>query len=116
MSLFFVLVASIVLGSVPAHREGIASGTNNAMRELGGVLGVSVHGAIFAGFGGYAGGTDFVRGLTQAVWTGAVIVGIGALLTVSLPHHRGLSAAHGEESLTWETPDALPRLAATRTS
>ena len=101
MSLFFVPVASIVLGSVPSSREGIASGTNNAVRELGGVLGVSVLGAIFASFGGYASGASFVRGLTPAVWTGAVVVGLGAVLTTLLPRVSPTqSAMNSAQSVT----------------
>src|SRR5215469_9020821 len=38
MSLFFAPVANVVLGSVRRDQEGIASGANNAIRELGGVF------------------------------------------------------------------------------
>ena len=48
MTLFFVPLASVVLGSVPKALEGVASGTNSAFRELGGVLGIAVLGAVFA--------------------------------------------------------------------
>jgi hypothetical protein len=112
MSLFFVPVASIVLGSVPTSREGIASGTNNAVRELGGVLGVSVLGAIFASFGGYTSGASFVRGLTPAVWTGAAIVGLGAVLTTLLPRARRASAnVEAPELVTWSEPIAVNAMA-----
>nr|WP_328591830.1 MFS transporter [Candidatus Frankia alpina] len=36
MALFFVPIATVALGVVPAAMQGIASGTNNALRELGG--------------------------------------------------------------------------------
>jgi MFS family permease len=85
MSLFFVPVASLVLGAVPKSAEGIASGTNNAIRELGGVLGVAVLGAIFASSGGYRSNAAFVAGLIPAVTVGAIIVGAGALLMVLVP-------------------------------
>ena len=39
MTLFFVPLASLVLGAVPRSLEGVASGANAAFRELGGVLG-----------------------------------------------------------------------------
>ncbi len=42
MSLFFAPVANMVLGSVRRDQEGIASGANNAIRELGGVFGIAV--------------------------------------------------------------------------
>src|SRR3984893_4854836 len=38
MSLFFAPVANVVLSSVRRDQEGIASGANNAIRELGGVV------------------------------------------------------------------------------
>ncbi len=47
-------LASLVLGSVPTALEGVASGTNAAFRELGGVLGIAVLGAVFASNGGYS--------------------------------------------------------------
>jgi EmrB/QacA subfamily drug resistance transporter len=112
MSLFFVPVASIVLGSVAKSREGIASGTNNAVRELGGVLGVSVLGAIFAGSGSYLSGSDFVRGLTPAVWSGAAIVGVGALLTLFLPRAEGATSSSDEvELISWSEPSARRAMA-----
>jgi AcrR family transcriptional regulator len=49
-----VISASLVLGSVPAALEGVASGTNSAFRELGGVLGIAVLGAVFSPSGGYS--------------------------------------------------------------
>ena len=71
MSLFFAPVANVVLSSVRRDQEGIASGANNAIRELGGVFGIAVLGAVFSARGGYASGSAFVAGLTPAVWVGA---------------------------------------------
>ena len=48
MSLFFAPVANVVLSSVRRTEEGIASGANNAIRELGGVFGIAVLGAVFS--------------------------------------------------------------------
>ena len=48
MSLFFAPVANVVLSSVRRDQEGIASGANNAIRELGGVFGIAVLGAVFS--------------------------------------------------------------------
>ena len=67
MSLFFAPVANVVLSSVRRDQEGIASGANNAIRELGGVFGIAVLGAVFSAHGGYASGTAFVSGLAPAV-------------------------------------------------
>ncbi|HXZ82305.1 MAG TPA: DHA2 family efflux MFS transporter permease subunit [Acidimicrobiales bacterium] len=88
MALFFVPVASVVLGAVPRVAEGVASGTNNALRELGGVLGVSVLGAVFTSFGGYASVASFVTGLVPALCVGVGVVAAGAVLAHLLPGRR----------------------------
>ncbi|MGH9064477.1 MAG: MFS transporter [Acidimicrobiales bacterium] len=82
MSLFFVPVASVVLGSVRPAEEGVASGTNNAFRELGGVFGIAVLGSVFSAAGSYTSGSTFVAGLIPAVATGAAVVGLGALVAL----------------------------------
>ncbi|HST24812.1 MAG TPA: MFS transporter, partial [Gaiellaceae bacterium] len=88
MALFFAPVANVVLGSVRPHEEGQASGANNAIRELGGVFGVAVLASIFASYGGYGSGTSFVNGLSPAVWVGAALVGVGALVALTIPARR----------------------------
>jgi EmrB/QacA subfamily drug resistance transporter len=93
MSLFFAPVANVVLGSVRRHEEGIASGANNAIRELGGVFGVAVLGAVFSARGGYASGASFVNGVTAAAWVGAVAVAIAAAVALALPGLRKARAA-----------------------
>ena len=49
---FFAPVAHVVLGSVKLEEEGQASGANNAIRQVGGVVGVSVMTTIFTAYGG----------------------------------------------------------------
>src|SRR5579871_1975982 len=94
MSLFFAPVANMVLGSVRRDQEGIASGANNAIRELGGVFGVAVLGAVFSAHGSYASGTAFVAGLAPAVWIGAAGVAAAAGAALLLPRvRRALTAA-----------------------
>jgi ABC-type glycerol-3-phosphate transport system permease component len=93
MSLFFAPVANVVLGSVRREEEGIASGANNAIRELGGVFGVAVLGAVFSARGGYTSGAAFVTGLTSAVWVGAAVVAVAAVVALALPRMRRSGAA-----------------------
>ncbi|HEY7431305.1 MAG TPA: DHA2 family efflux MFS transporter permease subunit [Streptosporangiaceae bacterium] len=88
MSLFFAPVANVVLGSVRRDQEGIASGANNAIRELGGVFGVAVLGAVFSARGGYASGPAFVSGLSSAVWVGGAAVAAAAAAALLLPRLR----------------------------
>ena len=63
MALVFAPVANVVLSSVRPEEQGKASGANNAIRELGGVLGVAVLASVFSGAGGYRTGETFVSGL-----------------------------------------------------
>jgi len=84
MGLFFAPVANVVLGSVRAEAEGQASGANNAIRELGGVLGVAVLAAVFAHAGGYESGQSFVNGMTPAVYIGAAVVALGSVAAFAI--------------------------------
>jgi EmrB/QacA subfamily drug resistance transporter len=92
MSLFFVPVANVVLGSVRPEEEGVASGANNAIRELGGVFGVAVLGAIFSAQGSYASHAAFTAGIRPALVVGAVVVAVGAVAAVAVPRRRAVSA------------------------
>src|ERR1700685_2770969 len=85
MSLFFAPVANVVLSSVRRDEEAIASGASNAIRELGGVFGIAVLGAVFSARGGYASGAVFVAGLAPAVWVGAAAVAVAAAAALFLP-------------------------------
>jgi EmrB/QacA subfamily drug resistance transporter len=88
MALFFAPMASTVLGTVDRHEEGIASGVNNAIRELGGVLGVAVLASVFSSQGSYASGRAFVRGLTPAVFAGAGVVAVAVAAALMIPNLR----------------------------
>jgi EmrB/QacA subfamily drug resistance transporter len=106
MSLFFAPVANVVLSSVRRDQEGIASGANNAIRELGGVFGIAVLGAVFSAHGSYASGSAFVAGLAPAVWIGAAGVAAAAGAALLLPRARGAAAGVPEAG-----PAPEPRLA-----
>jgi MFS family permease len=108
MSLFFVPVASVVLGSVERVDEGVASGANNAIRELGGVFGIAVLGSVFASLGGYTSGSAFVAGLVPAVWVGAAIVAVGCLAALFIPSTlRALASASVVEASVVEVLTSL---------
>jgi MFS family permease len=92
MSLFFAPVANVVLSSVRRDQEGIASGANNAIRELGGVFGIAVLGAVFSAHGSYLSGKAFVSGLGPAVWVGGAAVAIAAAAALFLPRMRRATA------------------------
>jgi EmrB/QacA subfamily drug resistance transporter len=84
MGLFFAPIANVVLSAVPRDEEGKASGANNTIRELGGVFGVAVLAAIFSANGSYASPQTYVNGLIPAVFAGAAVVAVGALLAMAL--------------------------------
>lgn len=88
MALFFVPLATLVLSSVRRDEEGVASGTNSAFRELGGVLGIAASGALLAARGGYVSGPVYVHGLVPVVWAGPAVVALGALAAFALPRRR----------------------------
>jgi MFS family permease len=88
MALFFAPVANVVLSAVRPQEEGKASGANNSIREVGGVLGVAVLASIFARYGGYESPETFTDGLVPALWIGAAVLGTGSLVALLIPRKR----------------------------
>jgi EmrB/QacA subfamily drug resistance transporter len=99
MGMFFAPVANIVLSSVGRQEEGKASGANNAIREVGGVLGVAVLASIFAHAGGYGTPGTFNDGLVPAIWVGAAVVGLGSLVALLIPRKRRIAGTEILEPL-----------------
>src|SRR3954449_5679949 len=79
MALVCAPAASAVMGAVRPAEAGQASGATNAIRELGGVLGVAVPAAVFPPAGGCATPQAFVDGVRPALWVGAAVLAAGAL-------------------------------------
>jgi EmrB/QacA subfamily drug resistance transporter len=77
-----------VVGSIATEALGKAAGANSMMRELGGVFGIAIAVAVFAGAGSYASAQAFTDGFGPAVFVAA-----------------GLS----EPSPAWRCPVAAPR-------
>ena len=98
MAMFFAPVANVVLSAVRPEEEGKSSGANNAIREVGGVLGVAVLASIFARTGGYETPEAFTDGLVPALWAGAAVVAVGAALALLIPRKRRLEEATAAES------------------
>ena len=87
MALVFAPSANAVLSSVRTDQAGQASGANNAIREVGGVLGVAVLASVFTGAGSYASPQAFVDGLLPAIWVGVAVLAAGALVVLAFPFH-----------------------------
>jgi len=93
-------LTSTILGVLPPDRAGVASGILNAAREMSGLLGVTVIGAILttqqtAALGHGATPTRaFLAGYTAGLVVAAVLVLAGAVLTLRvLDRHRSASGS-----------------------
>jgi EmrB/QacA subfamily drug resistance transporter len=88
MAMVFAPAANAVLGSVRTEEAGQASGATNTVREIGGVLGVAVLATIFTGSGGFESAQAYVDGLIPAVWVGAAVLAVGAVVALLVPGKR----------------------------
>ena len=85
ISMTFPAAQNSVVGSVPEAAIGKAAGTNSTMRELGGVFGIALGVAAFAGAGSYASPADFSDGFTAAISVSAGLSLLAALAGAMLP-------------------------------
>ncbi|MDQ0599669.1 EmrB/QacA subfamily drug resistance transporter [Streptomyces canus] len=95
MALFFAPASNLVMSSVRGSEQGVASGANNALREVGGALGIAIMGSIFSAQGGYETGQTFVDGLRPALVTGAAVVGLAGVAALLIPSRRSVRVAVG---------------------
>lgn len=82
MALVFAPSANAILSSVRTSQAGQASGANNAIRELGGVLGIAVLSTVFTAHGSYASRAAYDQGLKPAMWVGVAVLAAGALVAL----------------------------------
>ncbi|MFJ5998103.1 MFS transporter [Streptomyces sp. NPDC092370] len=88
MALFFAPASHLVMSSVRPSEQGVASGANNALREVGGALGIAVMASIFAARGGYETGQTFVDGMRPALVTGSAVVALAGIAALLIPTRR----------------------------
>ena len=88
MALVFAPAANAVLAAVRPEEAGQASGATNAIREVGGVLGIAVLATVFASNGSYESPQAYTDGMTSAVWVGAAVLALGALAALFVPGRR----------------------------
>jgi EmrB/QacA subfamily drug resistance transporter len=81
-----------VLGSMAEGALGKAAGANSMMRELGGVFGVAVVVAVFAGAGSFASPQAFTDGFEPAILVAAGLALVGAMAGLALPGRRTVAA------------------------
>jgi EmrB/QacA subfamily drug resistance transporter len=77
-----------VIGSVAEKDLGKAAGANSMTRELGGVFGIAVTVAVFAGAGSYASAEAFADGFAPAIGVAAGLSLAGAIAGAALPRRR----------------------------
>ncbi len=82
-----------VVGSVSLDSIGKAAGTNSMMRELGGVFGIALAVAVFAGAGSYASLQAFTDGFAPAIDVAAALALAGAVSGLALPGRRPITIA-----------------------
>jgi EmrB/QacA subfamily drug resistance transporter len=92
MALVFAPSASALLSVVTPAQAGQASGTNNAIREVGGVFGVAVLATIFSHSGALTSPQAFIDGVVPALWVGAAVVALGAVVALLLPRGKAAPA------------------------
>jgi EmrB/QacA subfamily drug resistance transporter len=85
MALVFAPASNTVLASVAPTEAGQASGATNAIRELGGVLGIAILASVFSAYGSYATPSSFTAGLTAALPVGAAFLAAGAVIALLIP-------------------------------
>jgi MFS family permease len=80
--------ANAVVGAVAIEGVGKAAGANGMLRELGGVFGIAIAVAVFAGAGSYASAEAFSNGFATAIGVAAALSLAGAIAGAALPGMR----------------------------
>jgi MFS family permease len=86
IGLSFAALGTLIIGAVPPHQSGVASGMNTVMRTLGGALGGQLSATFLAGH--IAHGLPTVTGFeeTFVMATAFLVVCVRASLLVPPPH------------------------------
>ncbi|WP_278265894.1 MFS transporter [Nocardia sp. AG03] len=92
MGLTFAPSSTIVMASASPADQGMASGINSTVREVGVAMGIAVLASVFASQGSYSDPHAYVDGLIPAVWVGAGLVSVAAVVAAFLPRHTTRSA------------------------
>jgi EmrB/QacA subfamily drug resistance transporter len=95
MALVFAPSANAVLASVRPQEAGQASGATNAIREVGGVMGVAILASVFQANGGYSSPQAFTDGVVSALPIAVVVLAVGALVALLVPRRGTQPAADG---------------------
>ena len=91
MGLSFAPLSSAVMAAITDSRQGQASGVYNTLRELGGVFGVAILGAVFQHIATTP--TLFMDGFRAAVYAGSGVLAMGVLASTLLSSAIGVPEA-----------------------
>jgi EmrB/QacA subfamily drug resistance transporter len=107
--LFNPALSNVALGSVAVEQSGLAAGVNDTARQAGIAVGVAALGALIPAEAALSGGgaAEYVAGLHDAFYVGAVLAGAGAIAAALLIAKRFGAAATVEEPV--ERPSIRPR-------
>jgi EmrB/QacA subfamily drug resistance transporter len=91
ISMAIPTVQKTVIGAVPPHATGKASGTSNTFRQLGGVFGIALAIAVFTRTGNLTNPAGFASGFSPALLLTAGLSLLGAISAVLVPARRNKS-------------------------
>ena len=104
MGLVFAPSSTAVLANMQPEDHAKASGTNSTLREIGVALGIAVLTAVFVGAGGTLTPTGYVDAAIPAIWVGAGVLAVAAVISLALP--SGIRRLRAVSEDTVDTDDA----------
>lgn len=109
MGLVFAPSSTAVLANMRPADHAKASGTNSTLREIGVALGIAVLTAVFTGAGGTLTPTGYVDAAIPAVWVGAAVLALAAVIALALPGRRlAARLAASADAARADMPTAVP--------
>ena len=111
--LFNPALTAVALGAVPLEQSGLAAGVNDTFRQAGIAVGVAALGALIPAEAALGGGSpaEYVDGLHDALWVGAVLAAAGAVAAAILISKRFGTAAEVPAEEPAIPASALPEAA-----
>jgi len=85
MGLVFAPISTAVLANMVPNDHAKASGANSTLREIGVALGIAVLTAVFTGAGGTLSPTGYVDAAIPAIFVGAAVLALAALIALLMP-------------------------------
>jgi EmrB/QacA subfamily drug resistance transporter len=110
LGFFIAPITRLALSHASEELEGIASGTANALRQVGTVLGIATLGSVFSAAGGLDSANHFTHGLTAALAVSAIVLGASSLIVLLAPEIRPTRPTRPTRPSTADAP-ARPELA-----